>query len=358
MNNRTRFQRIMNYQPVDRLPVMALEPYEKRVIVRWRNEGLPPDISPAQYLGMVEPDDVPVTWNPIPAFDDKILADDGEYFLQTNFMGATMRCRKDAPTTFYGHVDHPVKTRADWERYKARFRAASPGRVRGDWNDETIRQLNASDKPVGLYFFPFFCRLGFYAMGMERFLTAFHEEPELIHDMFSHWSEFVVAVLTRVLGKVRVDFAVFGEDLAGKNGPLVSPKTYAEFWYPHQDPVINLLRKHGVPVICQWSAGQFAGMLPSMVEHGFNCTWPLEVVAGMDAVEIRKRCGRELRLGGNIAKEALIAGPDAIDREIERLMPLIRAGGFIPALDDMVPLETPFANYCYLIRKLQAIGLG
>ena len=65
-----------------------------------------------------------------------------------------------------------------------------------------------------------------------------------------------------------------------------------------------------------------------------------------------------LRLAGNIAKEAVIAGPEAIDREISRLTPLIAEGGFLPALDDMASPDMPFTHYCYLIERLQAIRGG
>ena len=41
MTNRDRFLSIMRYEPVDRLPVMALEPFEKTAIERWHTEGLP-----------------------------------------------------------------------------------------------------------------------------------------------------------------------------------------------------------------------------------------------------------------------------------------------------------------------------
>jgi hypothetical protein len=44
MTNRERFLRVMNYQTVDRLPVLDLEPLEEMVIQRWRNEGLPAGI--------------------------------------------------------------------------------------------------------------------------------------------------------------------------------------------------------------------------------------------------------------------------------------------------------------------------
>ena len=194
-------------------------------------------------------------------------------------------------------------------------------------------------------------------MGMERFLSAFYEEPDLMHDVFAHWSEYVAQILQRVLDSVTLDFALFTEDLAGKNGPLVSPRIYDEFWHPYQTPIVDMLREHGVPVVCQWSAGHFEELLPGMLERGFTCTWPLEVIAGMDASELRERFGRDLLLGGGIAKEAVIAGPAAIDGEIERLMPLIREGGFLPALDDMASPDMPFSHYQHMIEKLRAIRL-
>ena len=347
----------MRYGPADRLPVLALEPFEPTAIERWRGEGLPDSVHPVDFLGMSRLVYVPLSWGPIPAFEEKVLSEDGDYVVATSAMGAVVRRRKDNPTMFYGHIDHPVKTRCDWDEYKQRFRASSPGRVPADWARAVVPRLNVCQDPVGICFFPFFFRLGFYAMGMERFLTSFHDAPDLVHDMFGHWSDMVVQTIGLILGTVKLDFAIFAEDLAGKNGPLVSPSMYAEFWHPHQDPIIELLLDHGAPVISQWSAGEFESLLPDMMDHGFNCTWPLEVTPGMDAAALRERYGRGLLMAGNIAKEAVIAGPAAIDKEIERLMPLIREGGFVPALDDMASPDMPFAHYRYMIEKLQAIRL-
>ena len=358
MNARERFVRIMRYEPVDRLPVLALEPYEQDAVQRWRGEGLPEACDPEDALGMSRLVHIPVNWGPIPAFEPETIAEDAESVVQRTGMGALVRRLKSHPSMFYGHIDHPVKTRADWEAYRQRFRPDSRGRIPDDWTGTVVGRLNACGHPVGVCLFPFFFRLGFYAMGMERFLSAFYEEPDLMHDMFAHWSDFVIQVLRRVLGSIRLDYALIAEDLAGKNGPLISPRVYEEFWYPYQDPIVGLLHEHGVPVICQWSAGRFEELVPGMMDHGFTCTWPLEVMAGMDAGRLRRRFGRGLRLGGNIAKEAVIAGPEAIDREIDRLMPMVREGGFIPALDDMASPDMPFSHYLHLIHRLQAIRLG
>jgi len=355
---RERFRALMRYEPVDRLPVLALEPFEQVAIARWRGEGLPDGADPVAFLGMSRLVQVPLAWGPIPAFEHKVISEDDDYVVEVSNMGGTVRRRKDNPSMFYGHLDHPVVTREDWQEYKQRFRSSSPGRLPEDWQATVAPRLNASVDPVGICFFPFFCRLGFYSMGMERFLTAFYDDPELMHDMFSHWSRFVIEMIRPILGTVKLDYVMFAEDLAGKNGPLISPAIYEKFWYPYQDPIVDMLRAHDVPVICQWSAGQFENLLPGMMAHGFNCTWPLEAMADTDALALRRRFGRRLLMGGNISKEAVIAGPEAIDREIERLMPLIREGGFLPALDDMASPDMPFAHYRYMVERLQSITLS
>ena len=348
----------MNYGAAGQLPVLALEPFERTAIERWHREGLPEGTQPEGFLGMSRLVQVPLPWGPIPAFEPTIVYQDDEYVDEVSSMGATVRKRRNNPSMFYGHIDHPVATADDWLEYKQRFQAGSARQLPDDWHSAVAPRLNASQDPVGICFFPFFCRLGFYSMGMQRFLTAFIDDPDLMHDMFSHWGRFAIDMIRPVLDTVTIDYAMLAEDLAGKNGPLISPEIYEEFWYPYQDPIVDLLREHDVPVICQWSAGQFERLLPGMMEHGFNCTWPLEVMAGMDASALRERFGRELLLGGNIAKEAVIAGPDAIDGEVERLTPLIQQGGFLPALDDMASPDMPFSHYRHLIDRLQSVRLA
>lgn len=360
MNNRERFLSLMNYQPVDRLPVVDLEPLEELAMKQWRTEGLPQGVDHIRFLGMSELVQTGgVRVQPIPKFEEKILSEEEEYFSQVTELGATVRRRKDAPNTFYGHTDFPIKTRKDWEEYRKRLNPAdSAQRLEGILEPGNVKRLNASADPVGLGFFPYFFRFGFYTMGMEGFLTAFYEEEDLIHEMFEQAASVLTANLQMILENVNIDFAHFCEDLAGTHGPLVSPAIYDKFWAPHQKPILKILKEAGVRVICMWSAGRFEELIPTMMDHGFNCTWPVERNAGMNPIDLRRRFGRGLLLGGGISLRALIEGPEAIDSEIEELMPLIEEGGFIPALDDMVPLECPFSHYRHMVERLKAIRLG
>lgn len=354
MNARERFNTIMNFEAADRLPVLAFEPYESTGIANWRREGLPQDTSVEDYFGMDRFNHIPVSFGPIPAFEQAIVCENETEYIQIDAMGSTVRRLREAPDMYYGHIDHPVKNLSDWNEYKKRFRVESEGRIPADLA-KCAEDMNNSQMPTGLMIFPFFFRLGFYAMGMERFMTAFYEEPALMHSVFEYYADFVLRTIQPVLETVRVDYAAFGEDLAYKTAPHISPAIYQEFWIPYQDTIIKELQKHDVKVISQYTAGNIEVLLPMLIEHGFSATWPLERGAGMDPLKLRREYGRDLKLAGGVSKESLINGPDAIDRELESLMPLIQEGGFIPAVDDMVPPEVPLCNYRHYIEALKRI---
>ncbi len=80
-------------------------------------------------------------------------------------------------------------------------------------------------------------------------------------------------------------------------------------------------------------------------EIGLDYLSPFEVASGCDVV----RTGKEypdLRIRGGFDKRILASTKDAIDREIDRIMPVMKArGGYIPMCDHGVPEEVSFENY-------------
>ena len=65
----------------------------------------------------------------------------------------------------------------------------------------------------------------------------------------------------------------------------------------------------------------------------------------------------ELRLRGGVAKAPLVEGGKAIDRELERIRPLLEQGGCIPHLDHLVPPDIPYDHYLeYLDKKRKLLG--
>lgn len=78
----------------------------------------------------------------------------------------------------------------------------------------------------------------------------------------------------------------------------------------------------------------------------------MDVNAGMDIVEVRKKYPK-LKFIGAYNKLEIEKGKEAIDKEFERILPVVRQGGYVPGADHQVTPDTSFENYKYYITKLK-----
>jgi uroporphyrinogen decarboxylase len=125
---------------------------------------------------------------------------------------------------------------------------------------------------------------------------------------------------------------------------------------PRWKKLTSFLREHGVTVLVVDCDGNLDEFLPLVLEGGINGVLPFEVAAGNDIHAARRRYGKDLILFGGIDKRALAAGPEAIDRELERVArPLLAQGGYFPILDHYAPPDISFGNYLYYKRKLKSL---
>jgi hypothetical protein len=103
-------------------------------------------------------------------------------------------------------------------------------------------------------------------------------------------------------------------------------------------------------------SGNIDPMIPLFLETGINSLNPLEVNANMDAIELRKKYGHQLTFLGNISLQALIEGGKRMEQEVRRKVPhLIKDGGFIPCIDDIVSPDVSFSNYTHYINLLREL---
>jgi uroporphyrinogen decarboxylase len=132
---------------------------------------------------------------------------------------------------------------------------------------------------------------------------------------------------------------------------------FREFLQPGYRRVMEAAKKRGCALSIVDSDGNPHDLVPNWLEEGVNIMFPLEVTAGVDAFAWRREFGRNLRLKGGIAKAPLVQGGKAIDRELERIKPLLEQGGYMPHLDHLVPPDISFKNYMdYIEKKRRLIG--
>ena len=291
----------------------------------------------------------------IPAFGPRVLSEDAHTITVFNEGGQTARVFKDDPQKMPTYTDHPVKDRASWEQYKKRLDPNTPERFPADWN-AYVQKMNSKDEPIWLLTGSFFGFLREW-MGMERLLYMFYDDPVLIEDMMEQMCHLEIECIKRVTKDIKVDCAFFWEDMAFKTGPLISPDMFRKFMLPRYKRVTEVLRSNGVDIIFVDSDGNVNELIPLWIEGGINFIWPLECAAGNDAVEIRKKYGKDLALGGNIDKRALLKGKEAIREEVMSKLPfLLEQGGYFPSIDHNVPPDITFENYIYFLNTMREVA--
>lgn len=191
-------------------------------------------------------------------------------------------------------------------------------------------------------------------MGIEEHLYAFYDEPELMHDMNRFTLDIYKKYLRQVLDIIQPDVVYIMEDLSGKNGPMISPACFNEFVGDYYRELIPMLKEAGVGNVFVDTDGDFKQLIPEFIAAGVDGFLPMDVNAGMNIVEVRKEFPK-LKFIGSFNKLMIAEGKEAIDREFERLLPVIRQGGYIPGSDHQVPPSASFEDYKYYISRLQEV---
>jgi hypothetical protein len=94
------------------------------------------------------------------------------------------------------------------------------------------------------------------------------------------------------------------------------------------------------------SDGNTKPILDLVIEAGITGHWPLEVNSGMDVRALSKQYGKKLFLIGNLDKREIAKGGEAMRKEVDSKLPLMKGfGGYIAGLDHLVPIEFTFQRF-------------
>jgi len=381
MNNRERFLAIMDFQPGVRTLLWEWG-YWGGAIDRWYGEGLPKvqglrepaaygdtvagpgaawgsgvlnvqraeDVS--AFLGFDPPrQTIPLQNFFFPQFKPEIVDEDAEHRIVRDEMGVLLKQREDGASKPL-YLAWPVHDRDSWERLKGeRFRPDLARRLPAGW-PELVRQYRERDYPLAIA--SGYC--GFFSplrvlMGEERLFYAYYDDPALVHTILDDLCDLWIEIYGAMLEDVQPDSAEFFEDMAYRNGSLISPAAFREFMLPRYKRLIGFLRERGIRNFCVDTDGDCRGLIPLFLECGITQMLPFEVQAGMDIVAVRPAYPR-LGIYRGLDKRALAQGKEAIDRELEKAAVLLRQGGYIPFADHLVPPDVPWENFVYYRRRL------
>ena len=352
MTNRERIIRTLSGQPTDRPPFawwLGFRPWAE-TLQRWRQESGIADLDPCQYFGF-EPFEnrIQVQDGPWPHFAYKILSEDDQFIVSVDWRGITMRNRRDHGS-MPDWVAHPVKTPADWERYKAERLQLQLAERLGVWRD-----LPVVDAPVQVGTFPW----GVFGtprdlLGAEEFLYAFYDEPDMVRDMMETYVSLWLALYEEIARHIQIDHFHIWEDMSGKNGSLISMAMIEEFMMPQYDRIAQFAQDHNIPVVSVDSDGDLSQLVPVMMRHGIKAFMPFEVQAGCDIERYRDQYPT-LGIMGGLDKNALAQEKPAMHRELDKAARLFARGGYLAGLDHLIPPNVPWDNYRYFVEHLKKL---
>ena len=364
-----RLYRFLMYQEVDRVPDLEFG-YWPQTIRRWVREGLPLKLDEEEQNTMflakldkffgfdVYGHSIPASTHMNPAFQEQIIETRGDITVIRGRDGVTAEkyLNDVEESSIPNFIEFPVAGLEDWKAVKKRYRLNDSTRLYTDEDVKEAREAVSGGKMIQIFCVGFYGQLRNW-MGTVNLSYAFYDLPKMVHEMVEHLSELLVGQIDQLPADIPIDYVSWWEDMAGKNGPLVSPDTFREFLQPGYRRVMDAAKKRGCVLSHVDCDGNPHDIVANWLEEGVNVMFPLEVQAGVDPMAWRKEFGKELRFRGGLNKYSLVEGGKAIDAELERIRPLVEAGGCIPHLDQLVPPDIPYDHYCeYLDKKRALIG--
>jgi hypothetical protein len=322
MNHVERFRAVMNFQPVDRLPRWEWAMWWDQTIARWKQEGLPAGLESvfdiAEYFGL----------DPYQQF----------WFSTTD------------PTidALQHHVEGIVANMDDYLRVRGRL---FPDHARAIESMRPWAARQARGEAVvwitleGYFWFPR------TLMGFTQISLAFYDQPELLHRINQDLADYNRRILEQVAAVCRPTLVTIAEDMSYNHGPMISEAHFDEFVAPYYRQLVPRLEELGATIVVD-TDGDVTRLVPWLLREGISGVLPLERQAGVDGMRLRRQFPT-LRMIGHYNKLVMNRGEPAMRAEFQRLLPLMRSGGFIPSVDHQTPPGVSLEQYRLYLRLLE-----
>lgn len=187
--------------------------------------------------------------------------------------------------------------------------------------------------------------------GIEPHMYAFYDYPELMHQINSDLLEYYSKVIEELYKFCQPSFILIAEDLSYNHGPMLSKQCFDEFLAPYYRKIVSVFRQHNITPMVD-SDGDVTECISWFKEVGVEGIGPLERVAGTDVNQIRRDHPDFLLIGG-FDKTIMHKGEQAIREEFERLLPVMKQGGYLISVDHQTPPEVSLTQYMQYVDLLR-----
>jgi uroporphyrinogen decarboxylase len=188
-------------------------------------------------------------------------------------------------------------------------------------------------------------------MGLQNFLMALLSEPAFADRLMETITDIYIESCNRYLDQVGpyIQVFTFWDDLTGQNGWLINPELYRKYIKPKQKRLVEAIKKKTNARLFYHSCGATRGLIPHLIEIGFDILNPVQVSAkGMDTRTLKSEFGRDIVFwgGGVDTQQVLPFGKpqEVVDEVKRRIDDLAPGGGFVFAAVHNIQAFVPPEN--------------
>ena len=193
-------------------------------------------------------------------------------------------------------------------------------------------------------------------MGLQNFMMALVSEPAFADRLMEEITDLYIESCDNYLDCVGPYIQVFTywDDVAGQNGWLIRPELYRKMIKPKQKRLVEAIKRKTGAKLFYHSCGATSGLIPDLIEIGFDILNPVQVSArGMDTKALKAQFGRDIVFwGGGVDTQRVLPfgrPQDVVDEVKRRIDDLAPGGGFVFAavhnIQALVPPENIVAAF-------------
>lgn len=168
---------------------------------------------------------------------------------------------------------------------------------------------------------------------MDHYLLATGLYPDKVAELSEKLAAIHLKNLEKWMGAVGpyVDVVLFGDDLGGQQGPLISPEAYREFYKPYHKLLWNRAKELADVKVQLHCCGGIYDLLDDLIEAGLDAVNPVQISCkGMDPVRLKTEFGGRITFwGGGCDTQRILplASPDEVVRHVQEQTAIFRPGG-------------------------------
>ncbi|HOP55309.1 MAG TPA: uroporphyrinogen decarboxylase family protein [bacterium] len=309
MNSYERVLAVISGRIPDRVPIFELL-IDRKVIRKITGRE--------DYLDFCEryPIDIVLTNTPSKLYEEKIINSENKIIV--NEWGVVRQYTEEEVSI---PLEGPIKTPEDLEHYEA----PDPYKERRYEELREIVKRFKGKKFIGMHLHDAL-NYPLYLRGAEQLFIDTIENPALVHRLVDISVRHNIAIAEKAI-ELGADFIILGDDYGASNGPMMSPRSFREFFLPGIRRIVQSVRSKGA--FCfKHCCGNINAIIDDMVSTGISALHPLDISAGMDILAVKNRFTNLTVMGGvNCGAPLTEWSKEALVDEVRSVLERMKSGG-------------------------------